>query len=135
MSQATVPTSTALETATEFARAYAEGDYQRVRELVTDDVLEREINPRGYSEFRGPDELVEEAREFTDKYGDPEVLELTAAMVGPLVRVINRWRLRRDGEPVLCDFYELLRIESGHVAQMDVVCTGVVTEDSAQAQA
>jgi hypothetical protein len=119
---------TALETGTEFARAYADGDYERVRELVASDVLEREINPRSYIELRGPDELIDEAREFTGRYGEPEVLELTIEMAGPLVRVINRWRLRREGVPVLCDFYELLRIEDGRVGQIDLVCSGVVPE-------
>lgn len=119
---------TALKAGTEFARAYAAGDYERVRELVAADVLEREINPRGFIELRGPDELIAEAREFTGRYGDPEVLELATQMAGPLVRVINRWRLHRDGEPVLCDFYELLRIDDGRVRQIDLVCSGVVPE-------
>jgi len=117
---------TALEIATEFARAYADGNYDRVRELVASDVLEREINPGGYIELRGPDELIAEAREFTDRYGQPEVLELTTETAGRLVRVINRWRLRREGVPVLCDFYELLRVEDGRVGQIDLVCSGVV---------
>lgn len=65
-------TSSALEIAGEFARAYAEGEYERVRELVTEDVLQREINPSGYVEFRGPTELIDEAWQFTSKYGDPE---------------------------------------------------------------
>lgn len=119
---------TALEVGTEFARAYADGDYERARELVASDVLEREINPRGYIELRGRDELIAEAREFTGRYGEPEVLELTIEMAGPLVRVINRWRLRREGVPVLCDFYELLRIEDGRVGQIDLVCSGTVPE-------
>ena len=119
---------TALEIGTEFARAYANGDYERVCELVASDVIEREINPRGYIELRGPDELIAEAREFTGRYGDPEVLELTTEMAGPLLRVINRWRLRREGVPVLCDFYELLRIEDGRIGQIDLVCSGVVPE-------
>lgn len=120
---------TALETATEFARAYAEGDYERVRELVSSDVLlEREINPGGHIDLRGPDELIAEARQFTGRYGDPEVLELTVEMAGPLVRVINRWRHRRLGQPMLCDFYELLRIEDGRVTQIDLVCSGAVPE-------
>ena len=121
-------TSSALGVAEEYARAYAEGDYERVRELVTQDVLEREINPGGYVQFRGPAELIDEAREFTGKYGDPEVLELTVEPAGPLVRVINRWRLQRDGEPVLCDFYELLTVEGGKVAQIDLVCSGTIPE-------
>ena len=120
--------SLALEIAEEYARAYAAGNYDRVLELVADDVLEREINPGGYVEFRGPAELIEEAREFTAKYGDPEVLELVVEPAGPLVRVINRWRLRRDGEPVLCDFYELLAIKGGRVAQIDLVCSGTIPE-------
>lgn len=128
MEDQTVIEANALSVGTEFARAYAEGDYGRVRELVTADVLEREINPGGYVEFRGPDELIAEAREFTAKYGDPEILELSTEMAGTLVRVINRWRLRRAGEPVLCDFYELLRIEGDQVAQIDLVCSGVVPE-------
>ena len=119
---------TALEAGTEFAHAYADGDYERVRELVASDVLEREINPRGYLELRGPDELIAEAREFTGRYGEPEVLELTIEMAGPLVRVINRWRLRREGVPALCDFYELLRVEDGRVGRIDLVCSGVVPE-------
>ncbi len=88
---------TALETATGFARAYAAGDFERVRELVAPDVLQREINPAGYVELRGPDELIAEAREFTAKYGDPEVLELTTSEAGPLVRVINSWGLSATG--------------------------------------
>lgn len=120
--------SAALQIAAEFARAYAAGDYDRVRELVTEDVLEREINPGGYVEFRGPIELIEEAREFIAKYGDPEVLELAVEPAGPLVRVINRWRLRRDGEPVLCDFYELLTVQGARVARIDVVCSGTIPE-------
>lgn len=119
---------TALEAGTEFARAYADGNYERMRELVAPDVVQREINPGGYIELRGPDELIAEAREFTDRYGEPEVLELTSEMAGPLVRVINRWRLRRVGVPVLCDFYELLRVEGGRVGQIDLVCSGVVPE-------
>lgn len=121
-------TSSALAIAEEYARAYAEGDYERVRELVAHDVLEREINPGGYVEFRGPAELIGEAREFTGKYGDPEVLELTVEPAGPLVRVINRWRLRRDGEPVLCDFYELLTVEGDRVTRIDLVCSGTIPE-------
>jgi hypothetical protein len=128
MATETTTTASALEIARAFASAYAEGDYDRVRELVTPDVLEREINPGGYVEFRGPDELIEEAREFTGKYGDPEVLELTVEPAGPLLRVINRWRLRREGEPVLCDFYELLSIEAGRVSQIDLVCSGTIPE-------
>ena len=99
-----------------------------MRELVTEDVLEREINPGGYVEFRGPEELIDEAREFTGRYGDPEVLELAVQPAGPLVRVINRWRLRRDGQPVLCDFYELLAFRGDRVARIDVVCSGTITE-------
>ncbi len=95
---------------------------------MTEDVLEREINPGGYVEFRGPTELIEEAREFTGRYGDPEVLELAVEPAGPLVRVVNRWRLRRDGEPVLCDFYELLTVEGDRVAQIDLVCSGIIPE-------
>ena len=124
----TVAERTALEIAAEFARAYAEGDEGRVRELVTADVIEREINPAGYIEFRGPDELIAERREFTGRYGEPEVLELSTESAGPLVRVINRWRHSHAGEPGLCDFYELLRIEDGRVAQIDLVCSGVVPE-------
>ena len=120
--------SSALEIAERYARAYADGDYERVREFVSQDVLEREINPGGYVEFRGPAELIDEAREFTGKYGDPEVLELTVEPAGPLVRVINRWRLRRDGEPVLCDFYELLTVEGDKVARIDLVCSGTIPE-------
>lgn len=121
-------TPAAVEIAEEYASAYAEGDYERVRQLVAPDVLEREINPGGYVEFRGPDELIDEAREFTGKYGDPEVLELTVERAGTLVRVINRWRLRRDGKPVLCDFYELLTVEGNKVAQIDLVCSGTIPE-------
>lgn len=124
----TVAERTALEVGAEFARAYAQGDYERVRELVAIDVLEREINPRGYIELRGPDEIIAEARAFTDCYGKPAVLELTTEMAGPLVCVINRWRLRKAGEPVLCDFYELLRVKDRRVAQIDVICSGVVPE-------
>lgn len=120
--------SAVLEIAGEYARAYADGDYERVRELVTEDVFEREINPGGYVEFRGPNELIAEACEFTDKYGAPEILELAVEPAGPLVRVINRWRLRRDGEPVLCDFYELLTVEGGRVARIDLVCSGTIPE-------
>lgn len=123
---------TALQVGTEFARAYARGDFDRVRELVAPGILEREVNPGGYIELRGPDELIAEARDFTGRYGEPEVLELTTEMAGPLVRVINRWRLRRQGEPVLCDFYELLRVESGRVAQIDLVCSGVLSETPAE---
>lgn len=118
----------ALETATEFARAYAQGDYERVRKLVAPDVFEREINPGGYIELRGPDELIAEARGFTGRYGDPEVLEQTVETAGRLVRVINRWRHQWHGEPMLCDFYELLCIEDGRIAQIDLVCSGVVPE-------
>lgn len=123
-----VTEQTALDVGSEFARAYAEGDFERVRELVAPDVLEREINPGGYIELRGPDELIAEARDFTGRYGAPEVLELTPETAGPLVRVLNRWRLHWEGQPVLCDFYELLRIESGRVAQIDMVCSGVLPE-------
>lgn len=125
-----VSTVTELQTATEFARAYAEGNFARVRELVAPDVLQREINPGGYIELRGPDALIGEAREFTGRYGDPEVLELSTEMAGPVVRVINRWRLRRESESVLCDFYELVRVENGRVAQIDLVCSGAVPEVS-----
>jgi ketosteroid isomerase-like protein len=128
----TVTERTALDVGTEFARAYAEGDHERVRELVAPDLLQREINPAGYVEMRGPDELIAEVRDFTGRYGEPEVLELTTEMAGPLVRAVNRWRLSRDGEPVLCDFYELLRIESGRVAQIDLVCSGVLPEAAAE---
>jgi hypothetical protein len=124
----TVAERTALEIAAEFARAYAEGDDERVRELVTADVIEREITPAGYVEFRGPDELIAERREFTSRYGEPEVLELTTESAGPLVRVINRWRHSHMVEPGLCDFYELLRVEDGRVAKIDLVCSGVVPE-------
>jgi len=120
--------SAALEIAEEYARAYAGGDYDRVRGLVTEDVVEREINAGGYVELHGPAELISEAREFTRRYGRPEILELAVEPAGPLVRVINRWRLRRDGEPVLCDFYELLTVEGDRVAQIDVVCSGTVPE-------
>ncbi|MGH2950746.1 MAG: hypothetical protein ACRDKX_01725 [Solirubrobacterales bacterium] len=128
----TVAERTALEIAAEFASAYAEGVDERVRELVTADVIEREINPAGYIELRGPDELIAERREFTGRYGEPEVLELTTENAGPLVRVINRWRHSQAGEPMLCDFYELLRIEDGRVAQIDLVCSGVVPEPEAR---
>lgn len=126
----TISQASALEIGTEFARAYAAGEYERVRELVAPDVLEREINPRGYIEVRGPDKLIEEARDFTARHGDPEILELTTEMAGPLVRVINRWRHhgQQHEEPVLCDFYELLRIDDGRVTQIDLVCSGVVRE-------
>jgi hypothetical protein len=123
---------TALDVGAEFARAYADGDFERVRDLVAADVLEREVNPAGYVELRGPDELIAEARDFTGRYGEPEVVELTAETAGPLVRVINRWRLSWQGDPVLCDFYELLRIESGRVAQIDMVCSGVLPEAPAE---
>jgi hypothetical protein len=128
----TLSSCTALEIAAEFARAYAEGDDERVRELVTADVIEREVNPAGYIEFRGPDELIAERREFTGRYGEPEVLELTTESAGPLVRVINRWRHNRTLEPGLCDFYELLRVEDGRVARIDLVCFGVVPEPKAR---
>jgi hypothetical protein len=39
--------SVALQTATEYARAYPSGDFNRVRQLVTGDVLEREIDLGG----------------------------------------------------------------------------------------
>jgi hypothetical protein len=132
MTENAVTERTALDVGGEFARAYAGGDFERVRELVAPDVLEREINPGGYLELRGPDELIAEARDFTGRYGQPEVLELTAEMAGPLVRVLNRWRLHWEGEPVLCDFYELLRIESGRVAQIDLVCSGALPEAPAE---
>jgi hypothetical protein len=44
--------------------------------------------------------------------------------------VINRWKVVREGRLLLCDFYELLRIEGGRVAQIDLVCSGVMPDET-----
>ena len=114
------------DVAREFAEAYNAGEYERCADLMTEDVLQREINPSGYIELRGGEAIVEEARDFLARSDGMEVLELTVEPAGPLVRVLNRWKVVREGRPLLCDFYEQFRIENGRVAQIDLVCSGVV---------
>jgi ketosteroid isomerase-like protein len=125
MGEATA-TRSATQVAREFAEAYNAGNYERCAALMTDGVVEREINPSGYIEFRGREAIIEEARDFLSRSESLDVLELTVEPAGPLVRVINRWKIVREGRPFLCDFYELFRIEDGQVAQIDLVCSGVV---------
>ena len=119
----------ALEVGRAFAAAYAAADYDRVRELLADDVRQREINPREYLEFHNADEVIEEGRDFWERHPGIEVIELDVRKAGELIRIINRWRLtREDGRVELCDFYELVRVEGAHVVDIDLVCSGWVAE-------
>jgi ketosteroid isomerase-like protein len=118
----------ALEIGTEFAEAYAAGDYARVEALLDPEVHYREITPRRFVDTTGTAQILEEEREFLAGYDRHETLEVSASAVGSRVGARTRWRLHRGDETLVVEWCEYMTVEGGRIVALDAVCSGPMPE-------
>ncbi len=121
-------TTTALETAERFVRAYAEADYDTVASLLHPDVHYREITPNQVIEATGPEAILEEERDFLARRGPQQTLELEVAPVGDRVGARTRWRLFGQNEPWVVEWCQYMTVEDGQITVLDGVCSGPMPE-------
>jgi ketosteroid isomerase-like protein len=118
----------ALETGTAFAKAYADADYAEIEAQLDPDVGYREITPSRVVEATGPAAILDEEREFLERYDRHETLELEVERVGERVAARTRWRLHRGGETEVVEWCEYMTVRDGRVTTLDAVCSGPMPE-------
>lgn len=130
-------TSSELELAHAFARAYREVDEDALRDLIAPEAPVRMLMPRGYAEHVGPDALIQQIRGFFTKWPVVAVDELEVELLRPnlmqtgrMTQVEHRFRLRQadTGQPAAMVITHLLAIADGRIAVLDELCTGVMPE-------
>jgi hypothetical protein len=117
-----------LDTGRAFAEAYASADYAAAEALLDPDVRYREITPSRIVETTGRTPVLDEVREFLDRYESHETLELEAARVGGRIGARTRWRLRAGGDVEVVEWCEYMTVRDGRIAALDVVCSGPMPE-------
>jgi hypothetical protein len=117
-----------LDTARAFAEAYAAADYSAVEALLDPDVRYREITPSRVVETTGAAAILDELREFLDRFEGHETLELEATRLGGRVGARTRWRLRTGGDAEVVEWCEYMTVRDGRIATLDVVCSGPMPE-------
>jgi ketosteroid isomerase-like protein len=129
MSESMVTERKPLETVWTFIDACTRGVPDSAGEVLHPQIHYRALIANGHSmEERGRDSVLREFREFVDHNGKPEVVHQTIERIGPYVRWSTCWRVRRDGEPSLFEWYALLKVEDGRITRFDEVCTGRVPQ-------
>jgi ketosteroid isomerase-like protein len=121
-------TEDALEVGRGFAEAYARADYAGVEALLDPNVRYREITPSRVLEASGPAAILDEEREFLDRYDLHETLELAIARVGDRVGARTRWRLHRDEQVEVVEWFEYMTVQDGRIVKLDAVCSGPMAE-------
>lgn len=122
-------TAEAVETAKAFASAYAAGDLDTVEELLHPDVRYREVTPGQVLDETGPGPIVEEAREFLEKWGPAETLDLDVHPVASRVAARTLWRLRGGDTSAVVEWCQYLTVEDGRITVIDAVCSGPLPEE------
>jgi ketosteroid isomerase-like protein len=121
-------TADVLETGRAFADAYAAGDCSRVEVLLDPDVRYREITPSRMVDATGRAAILDEVREFLDRYDRHETLEVEAWQVGGRVGARTLWRLHRGEEIEVVEWCEYVTVRDGRITALDVVCSGPMPE-------
>jgi hypothetical protein len=121
-------TEEALEIGRAFAEAYAAGDYPGVETLLDPGVRYREITPSRVLEADGPEAILDEEREFLERYDRHEILELATASVGDRVAARTRWRLHRGEDTEVVEWFEYMTVQDGRIVKLDAVCSGPMPE-------
>ena len=111
---------------TEFARALAEKDFERIRALMDPQIDFRAMTPRRVWEAGTPDELIGTVlRQWFEDSDDIEALErLDADAFADRARVGYRFRVRNQDGEFLVEQQAYLEVRDGRISWMRVLCSG-----------
>ena len=127
----TVATTDILACGLAFAEAFAEADEDRLEALLASDVRQRQITPGEVVRLRGAPEVLRQERDFLSRYDSHEILLVEVELVGERIRAGTRWRIRRGEQSWIVEWWEFLTVEHGRIAEIDMVCSGPVSEEGA----
>jgi hypothetical protein len=111
---------------TEFARALAEKDFERIRALMDPQLDFRGMTPRRVWEAGTPDELIGTVlRQWFEDSDDIRALEhLETDMVVDRERIGYRFSVRNQDGEFLVEQQAYLEVRDGRISWMRVLCSG-----------
>jgi hypothetical protein len=116
-----------------FLEGLAAQDFARLGHALTADVRLRALLPPGHREWTGAEVI---ADQFARWFGDTEDFELVEATVGEVGgRLHLRWRLRLRAIRLGAGWFTVEQQayadtdDGGHIARLDLLCTGYRPED------
>jgi hypothetical protein len=119
-----IETTSKLDVGAAFVRAYCEGDADGMRRTAHPDVLHQEVNPGGYMEVRGIENVIAQIYGEINASDSWETDQVNATAVGPKVRIDASVRFERGGHRLRYEWVEFLDFADGLVAKRTLACAG-----------
>lgn len=113
-----------LEVARRYADAYAGFDRAALLEVLSPELLFRQINPGGYLEFGSATAYVDATESFLDGFDSVAPAGATAEAMADVILTTSRLELVLAGERYLMQHSEIVTVSGGQVTEIDSVCTG-----------
>jgi hypothetical protein len=124
-------TETDVETARDYARAYAAFDEAAVRVMLADSLVFRQVNPGGYLALDSADGYIAATRDFVSSFDSHGAESFGAGPVGDRVATTSRMWLTAGGQRYVMEHQEFVTVREGRVVAIDSVCSGARPDPTA----